>query len=196
LVLSIELTQESWMTRSLPQRVNKRHRARITSILIFCACAVFLPGRCFADEVNIVGLDSPQAATPGQTVIFTGAINNAIEDTPVAFTFSFSGFNPSELTPESLLATPYSDGGGATINLFSVALSPTIGPGTYTVDYQLQGVGAAPEDETRDADGVATITVTPEPSTMWLMATGLILFATASPWFNRKKVNAGGAESD
>src|SRR3984885_891344 len=142
------------MTRSLPQRVNKRHRARITSILIFCACAVFLPGRCFADEVNIVGLDSPQAAPPGQTVIFTGAINNAIEDTPVAFTFSFSGFDPSELTPESLLATPYSIGGGTTIDLFSVALSPTMTAGTYTVDYQLQGVGAAPEDETRDADGV------------------------------------------
>src|ERR1700733_5051534 len=184
------------MTRSLPQRVNKRHRARITSILIFCACAVFLPGRCFADEVNIVGLDSPQAATPGQTVIFTGAINNAIEDTPVAFRFTFSGFDPSELTPESLLVTPYSDGGGATINLFSVTLSPTIGPGTYTVDYQLHGVGAPPDDEKRDADGVATITVTPEPSTMWLMATGLILFATAIPWFNRKKVNAGGPESD
>jgi hypothetical protein len=31
------------------------------------------------------------------------------------------------------------------------------------------------------------ITVTPEPSTLWLMATGLIIFATILPWFIRKK---------
>jgi len=183
------------MTHNPPQRSSYYSKARIASILIFCACAALLPARCFADEVNVVGLDSPQTAIPGETVIFTGAINNAIEDTPVAFTFSFSGFDPSELTPESLLATPYSIGGGATIDLFSVALSPTMTAGTYTVDYQLQGVGAAPEDETRDADGVATITVTPEPSTMWLMATGLIIFGVTLPWFHRRKVKASGLES-
>jgi PEP-CTERM motif len=180
------------MTHNPPQRSRYYSKVRIAPILIFCTCVALLPARCFADEVNVVGLDSPQTATPGETVIFTGAINNAIEDTPVAFTFSFSGFDPSELTPESLLATPYSIGGGATIDLFSVILSPTIAAGTYTVDYQLQGAGP---DETRDADGVATIMVTPEPSTMWLMATGLIIFGVALAWFNRKKLKPSGLES-
>src|ERR1700691_2008693 len=154
----MELTEGTWMNNNRSQRINTRYRLRITSILIFCACALLLSGRCFADEVNIVGLDTPQTPPPGQTGIFTGAINNAIEDTPVAFTFSFSGFDPSELTLASLLLSPYDIGGGATIDLFSVTLSPTIGPGTYTVDYQLQGVGAGPDYETRDATGEVAIT--------------------------------------
>jgi hypothetical protein len=62
--------------------------------------------------VNITGLDSSQTASPGQTVVFTGAINDAIEDGPAAFTFSFSGYDSSDLTPESLLLSPFSIGGG------------------------------------------------------------------------------------
>jgi hypothetical protein len=177
------------MNRDHSHQVNARFRAGISSALLFCVCAFLLPGRCSADEVNVNIVDSSQTAAPGQTVDFTGTINNAIEDT-ADFTFSFSGFDSSDLTPESLLSSPFLIGEGdvtSTIDLFSVTLSSTIGPGTYPVDFLLQGVGVDPPDETRAEDGEVMITVTPEPSTLCLMATGLINFATTLPWFIRKK---------
>jgi hypothetical protein len=174
------------MNRDHSHCVNTRFRAGIPSALIFCACALFLPGRCSADEVNVNFVDSSQTAAPGQTVDFTGTINNAIEDT-ADFTFSFSGFD-SNLTPSSLLPSPDSIGAGttSTIDLFSVTLSSTIGPGTYPVDFVLLGVGVD-TGEMRSQDGEVTITVTPEPSTLWLMATGLIIFATTLPRFICRK---------
>jgi hypothetical protein len=176
------------MNRDHSHQVNARFRAGISWALFFCVCAFLLPGRCSADEVNVNIVDSLQTAAPGQTVDFTGTINNAIEDT-ADFTFSFSGFDSSDLTPESLLPSPFSIGAGttSTIDLFSVTLSSTIGPGTYPVDFLLQGVGVDPPHETRAEDGEVMITVTPEPSTLWLMAAGLIIFATTHPWFIRKK---------
>lgn len=73
------------------------------------------------------------------------------------------------------------------IDLFSVTLNPTIGPGTYSVDFSLLGQVSGDPAEDRGANGNITITATPEPSTMWLMATGLIIFATTFPWFVPKK---------
>jgi len=177
------------MNRNHSHRVNNHYRAGIPLTLIFCACALLLPGRCFADEVNATLVDPSQTATPGQTVVFTGTINNAIEDT-ADFTFSFSGYDSSVLTPESLLSSPFSIGEGgitSTIDLFSVTLNPTIGPGTYPVDFTLLGTGIDPPYEVEEQLSGVTITVTPEPSTIWLMATGLITFATTLRGFIRKK---------
>jgi uncharacterized repeat protein (TIGR01451 family) len=180
----------TWMNRNHSRHINTHYRAGIPSTLIFCACALLLPGRCFADDVSVTIADPSQTATPGQTVDFTGTITNDIEDT-ADFTLSFSGFDSSNLTPNSLLSSPFSIGEGAstsTIDLFSVTLNSTIAPGTYPVDFLLQGRGSDPPNEIRDADGEVTITaVTPEPSTMWLVAIGLITFATTLPEFIRKK---------
>jgi hypothetical protein len=164
-----------------------RSRVGIPSALMFCVCALFLPGRCSADEVNVNFVDSSLTALPGQTVVFMGTINNAIEDT-ADFTFSFSGYDASVLTPVSLLPSPDPIGAGATstTDLFSVTLSSAIAPGTYPVDFELLGVGVH-TDEMRSQDGEVTITVTPEPSTLWLMATGLIIFATTLPVFRSRK---------
>jgi hypothetical protein len=179
------------MNRNHSHNVNTHYRAGIPSALIFCACVLLLPGRCFADDVSVAIADPSQNATPGQTVDFTGIITNDIEDT-ADFTFSFSGFDSSNLTPISLLPSPFAIGAGdatSTIDLFSVTLNSTIGPGTYPVDFMLQGRGSDPPNEIRDADGEVTITVAPapEPSTMWLMVTGLIILATTLPGFIRKK---------
>jgi hypothetical protein len=164
-----------------------RSRVGIPSALMFCVCALFLPGRCSADEVNVNFVDSSLTALPGQTVVFMGTINNAIEDT-ADFTFSFSGYDASVLTPVSLLPSPDPIGAGATstTDLFSVTLSSAIAPGTYPVDFELLGVGVH-TGEMRSQDGEVTITVTPEPSTLWLMATGLIIFATTLPVFRSRK---------
>ena len=178
----------TWMSRNHSHDIKPSYGAGIPAILILCACAVLLPGRSFADDVSVTIVDPSQTATPGQTVDFTGTITNDIEDT-ADFTFSFSGFD-SNLTPNSLLPSPFSIGEGATtstIDLFSVTLDSTIGPGTFPVDFTLQGTGSDPPGEMRDADGEVTITVTPEPSTMWLLAAGLIIFATILPGFIRKR---------
>jgi len=170
--------------------VNTRYRAGILSTLILSACALLLPARCFADEVNATIVDPSQTATPGQTIVFTGTVTNAIEEDLSAtdFNFMFSGYS-SDLTIEQLLGTPnFSIPAGATtpiVDLFSVTLDSTIAPGSYPVDFNL----FANTTETYVAEGGdVTIVVTPEPSTMWLMATGLvILVATAFPRFVRKK---------
>jgi PEP-CTERM motif len=183
------------MNRDPSDRVNTRFRAGISSTLIFCACALLLPGRCFASEVTVTITDPSQTATPGQTLDFTGTITNMLLGDGT-FTISFSPYNPNlTVTPE--LPSPFSIGFGATtstIDIFNVTLDSTIGPGTYPVDFVVTGCTSGDAD-CRGADGDVTITVTPEPSTLWLMATGLIVFATTLPGFIWKKSKQAAQES-
>ena len=175
-----------WMNRNHSHRINTRYRAGIPSTLIVCACALLLPGKCFASEVTVTITDPSQTATPGQTVDFTGTITNMLLSDG-NFTIGFSPYN-SNLTVTPEFPSPFSIGQGdvtSTIDLFNVTLDSTIGPGTYPVDFVV--TGCPPSDECRAADGEVTITVTPEPSTLWLMATGLIIFATTFPRFIWKK---------
>ena len=168
--------------------VNTRYRAGILSTLIFSACALLLPGKCFASEVTVTITDPSQTATPGQTVDFTGTITNMLLGDGT-FTIGFSPYN-SNLTVTPELPSPFSIGQGdvtSTIDLFNVTLDSTIGPGTYPVNFVVTGCPPDDPAECRAADGEVTITVTPEPSTLWLMATGLIIFATTLPRFIWKK---------
>jgi hypothetical protein len=169
-------------------RVKTRPRAGTLSVLIFSACVLLSPGRCFADDISLNIADPSQTATPGQTVDFTGTITNDIEQDLSAsdFVFSFSGYN-SNLTINQLLGTPnFSIGAGETtsiVDLFSVTLDSTMGPGTYPVDFVLVGGNS---EESRSTTGEVSITVTPEPSTMGLMVTGLLIFATVLLRSSRK----------
>ena len=170
----------TWMNRNHSHRVNIHYRAGILSTLVFSACALLLPGRCFADDVSVAVANPSQTATPGQTVVFMGTVtNDIIEDfSATDFNFMFSGYS-SDLTVTQLLGMPnFSIGAGATtpiVDLFSVTLDSTIAPGSYPVDFILFANTTHPYFA---GGGSVTITVTPEPSTMWLMATGLIIFAT------------------
>jgi hypothetical protein len=172
--------------------INTRYRVGIVSTLIFSACALLLPGRCVADEVSVAITAPSQTATPGETVVFAGTVSNFLEESlssaGVAFTFPS---HSSDLTVTQLLGpTDFLIGAGdtsAVVNLFSVTLDSTIAAGTYPVDFSYIATGV--DDEARGGMSSVTVTVTPEPSTIWLMATGLTILAIALPGFIRKKSN-------
>jgi hypothetical protein len=170
--------------------INTRYRVGILSALILSACALLLPGKCVADEVSVAITDPSQTAAPGETIVFAGTVSNFLEESlsSAGVAFKFPGHS-SDLTVTQLLGpTDFSLGAGdvsPVVNLFSVTLDPAIGAGTYPVRFTYLATGE--DGEARGGKGKVFVTVTPEPSTIWLMATGLIILVIAFPGFIRKK---------
>jgi len=75
------------------------------------------------------------------------------------------------------------------VDFFSVTLDSTIGPGSYPVDFTFLATGIFGEQ--RETTGEVTVMVTPEPPTMWLAATALLMFVITFPRVSLKKSEPG-----
>jgi hypothetical protein len=152
----------------------------LLAVLALSSFVLFLPSRCLADGLDVTITDSSQTALPGQTIVFSGTVTNdtGSDLTATDLFFGFFGFDP-DLTVNQLLGTPdLSIPNGTTtliVDLFSVGTSSGMESGTFPVDFVLQDING-----NLSALGSADVTVgkpttIPEPSSMLLLGSGLMV---------------------
>jgi len=165
----------------------------------------FLPRPCFLAGAIILGMSSPSfadsisfslktdtaSASPGDTVVFEGALSNNLGTGEAldafSFFFDFNNFdtsalsNPIQILPLNGLDFNIPDGNtSGVVELFSVdLLSGAVSGKSYTVDVTLQGVDAKGDTLQGNTLEVAVtaqgITLAPEPATFLLLGSGLLL---------------------
>lgn len=153
----------------------------------FAFWATLLLAACPARADLILNLaSSVVAATPGETVIFTGSITNT---TGVALNatdmfLNFGGFDPAALADlTQLLGNPdfvlLSGHTSSTVDLFSVRVDSAAVAGLYSMDLSLEDINNHVSQTVRaslNVSGGQTAEV-PEPSGFLLMATAAATLA-------------------
>lgn len=158
----------------------------LASIVFF----FLVPTRCAADGLDVSVVNPSQVGAPSQTLLFSGTVtNNTGGDLSATDLFlNFFGFNP-DLTVNQLLGTPDFPISNGTItsivDLFSVSLGPGTGVGSFPVDFVLQDINGD-LSAIGEVTVVNTTTTTPEPSSLSLFGTGLLVLACS--FLRRTKV--------
>lgn len=167
--------------------MNRHHSSFFThfrlgmlSVLVFSSLALFLPVRCLADGLDVSVTNPSQTASAGQTVVFSGTVTNdtGSDLTATDFFFDFFGYDP-ELDPNQLLGlTDFSIPDGTTtsiVELFSVTLGSPMGSGSFPVYFVL--LDAYADESAVDKVTVVSGNAVPEPSTILLIAIGLLILS-------------------
>lgn len=160
--------------------------------------SLLVVGGAHAQSVEDISLnfDTPiQYVAPGGTISFTGIISNNDTDSsdPAVYLNAFSdtvGLPADDLTDDFFENAPLDlspNANSGDIDLIDITAGPDIAPGTYQGTYVIEG---GPDNGTfTDFDNLAqvdyTVVVTPEPSTLALLAAALGL----AGWRFRRRTN-------
>jgi len=148
------------------------------SLLILLAATVLLLGPAAnADTLDVTLLPAAQTGLLGSTVSFTAEVTAPDTNSGTFYLISDSFTSPLPLDDSSYITTfPFSldPGDSYTGVLFTIDLPPGTLDGIYTGSFQILG-GSDPSvpDPTLTKPVDFQVTVTPEPASILLMATGL-----------------------
>lgn len=128
-----------------------------------------------------IALDSPfQSGVEGQTLTFSGVISNISLGSVDLFGDSFTLVGGTANDNDFYLNTPPTLASGTNtgdVGLFTFTIAPGTAAGIYVEEYQItNAVGNVVGEVTFDID------VTPEPGTILLLGTGLLLLAGLARW--------------
>ena len=145
-------------------------------------CAIAAAPCLLASPVDLTITDPILSVHPGDTVTFSGTFNNNTPDTmDETTTFAnFASYDPTILDINSLLGgVPFTVASGdtsPTLDFFTVTISPTATPGSYTADVFLED-GASVPGYVGDAVTVTlnVAAAVPEPGSLELIAGGACL---------------------
>jgi len=165
----------------------KLHRLFQSGLLIAVSVPVIALALSAA-PIDLSILNPDRIGAPGGTFTFSGTITNNTGDTLNAtdLFLNFSGFDPVDVTLNQLLgASSFTIVDGSTspvLDLFTFALAPTAGAGTYPADVVLQTASLDSSDPQR-----VSIAIVPEAPSLALtaVAIGLLL---AGLWRKRPRV--------
>lgn len=158
---------------------------RFCRVMVFTVIAVLLPAiGAQADAITFVLTNSVQAGTPGSILMFSADITNtgsttifltgdSISPSSAFLNVTDNGF--SNNVPFSLDAGKST----GTVELFEVMIDPAASPGTYDMNFFDLIAGANPSNpdliETQQFTVNVTSATTPEPASILLMASGLVI---------------------
>jgi hypothetical protein len=169
---------------------------RILSLAVF-VLAIFLlmPSPALADTLNLSLSNPVQAAKPGSTLTFDATVSAPSTNSAAIFLNSDNFTIGSSLTLDDSdffnFPLSLSPGDSYTGALFTVTLPADIAYQTYTGSFEILGGADGSTFDTLATTGFQ-VRVTPEPSTMLLLATGLGLPAFV---MYRKKANLSESSS-
>lgn len=150
----------------------------------FCLITVVLATTAKAEPITLLVNPSSLSGSPGTTVIFTGQITNQT-GAPLSGSdlfFNFNGFDPSVLTITQVVGDPEfvlpNNTISPVITLFTVTLGANASPGTYAFEAFLQDINNIFSNAVNVQVSVDAAAI-PEPSTLFLLTTGLTGFGTA-----------------
>jgi hypothetical protein len=167
-----------------PEREMNQMKLKACVIVMFLALLAALPGTAHADNVTLSL--APVSAAPGTTVTVDGTIASIGSTTFFLnnedFTLGSSFFLNGDTTDFFLNAPLSLDGGTntGTIALFTFDIANGTPAGTYAGNFLdvIGGPGANDQNllaSTEFAVTVTPVTATPEPGSLVLIATGLLL---------------------
>lgn len=177
--MSLALVEPTAGVRPMP----RRRSVGLVGIVVLQLLLAFVPVGAAGQSLGLELGPAPPSGTPGSTLIFTGRITNTTGASLQSgdMFLNFLGYNPSVFAgfTQILGTTDFvlpDNSFSAFVPLFSLILSPVAAAGLFTFDVSLQDV-----NDVVSAPATATVavlpppvTVVPEPTSLALLATGLM----------------------